>query len=82
MRATMRLLATPGVPVMFLRFHRPTADGFALTLFVSAAITSYDRKGLLASSVDPIHRTPAIFLGQADDQAQLFLQHPRDHTSG
>ena len=38
---TMRLLAAPGVPVMFLYFHRPTADWFALTLFVSAAITDY-----------------------------------------
>jgi len=38
---TMRLLAAPGVPVMFLYFHRPIADWFALTLFVSAAITDY-----------------------------------------
>ncbi|MBC7478769.1 MAG: CDP-diacylglycerol--glycerol-3-phosphate 3-phosphatidyltransferase [Pseudorhodobacter sp.] len=38
---TMRLLAAPGVPIMFLYFHRPTADWFALTLFVSAAITDY-----------------------------------------
>jgi CDP-diacylglycerol--glycerol-3-phosphate 3-phosphatidyltransferase len=38
---TARLLAAPGVPVMFLYFHRPLADWFALTLFVSAAITDY-----------------------------------------
>lgn len=38
---TLRLLAAPGVPVMFLYFHRPLADWFALTLFVSAAITDY-----------------------------------------
>ena len=37
----LRLLAAPGVPVMFLYFHRPTADWFALTLFISAAITDY-----------------------------------------
>ena len=37
----MRLLAAPGVAVMFLYFHRPWADWFALTLFVSAAITDY-----------------------------------------
>lgn len=37
----MRLLAAPGVPVMFLYFHRPLADWFALTLFISAAITDY-----------------------------------------
>ena len=38
---TLRLLAAPGVPVMILYFHRPIADWFALTLFVSAAITDY-----------------------------------------
>jgi CDP-diacylglycerol--glycerol-3-phosphate 3-phosphatidyltransferase len=38
---TLRLMAAPGVPVMFLYFHRPIADWFALTLFVSAAITDY-----------------------------------------
>ncbi len=37
----LRLLAAPGVPVMFLYFHRPLADWFALTLFISAAITDY-----------------------------------------
>jgi len=37
----LRLLAAPGVVVMFLYFRRPWADWFALTLFVSAAITDY-----------------------------------------
>jgi CDP-diacylglycerol--glycerol-3-phosphate 3-phosphatidyltransferase len=37
----MRLLAAPGVAVMFLYFHRPWADWLALTLFVGAAITDY-----------------------------------------
>lgn len=37
----LRLLAAPGVVVMFLYFHRPWADWFALTLFVGAAITDY-----------------------------------------
>jgi len=37
----LRLLAAPGVAVMFLYFHRPWADWFALTLFVSAAITDW-----------------------------------------
>ncbi|MFZ1727687.1 MAG: CDP-diacylglycerol--glycerol-3-phosphate 3-phosphatidyltransferase [Albidovulum sp.] len=37
----LRLLAAPGVAIMFLYFHRPWADWFALTLFVSAAITDY-----------------------------------------
>ena len=37
----MRLIAAPGVAVMFLYFHRPWADWFALTLFITAAITDY-----------------------------------------
>lgn len=37
----LRLLAAPGVAVMFLYFHRPWADWFALTLFVLAAITDW-----------------------------------------
>lgn len=37
----LRLLAAPGVAVMFLYFHRPWADWFALVLFISAAITDY-----------------------------------------
>jgi CDP-diacylglycerol--glycerol-3-phosphate 3-phosphatidyltransferase len=37
----LRLLAAPGVAVMFLYFQRPWADWFALALFVSAAITDY-----------------------------------------
>ncbi|MCB5408559.1 CDP-diacylglycerol--glycerol-3-phosphate 3-phosphatidyltransferase [Pseudogemmobacter faecipullorum] len=37
----LRLLAAPGVAVMFLYFHRPWADWLALSLFVGAAITDY-----------------------------------------
>lgn len=37
----LRLLAAPAVAVMFLYFTRPYADWFALTLFVSAAITDW-----------------------------------------
>jgi len=37
----LRLLAAPGVALMFLYFHRPWADWFALALFVSAAITDW-----------------------------------------
>ena len=36
-----RLLAAPGVAVMFLYFTRPYADWFALMLFVTAAITDW-----------------------------------------
>lgn len=37
----LRLLAAPGVAVMFLYFHRPWADWLALALFVGAAITDW-----------------------------------------
>ncbi len=37
----LRLLAAPGVPVMFLYFNRPWADFLALALFVGAAITDW-----------------------------------------
>lgn len=37
----LRLLAAPGVAVMFLYFHRPWADWFALTLFITAAVTDW-----------------------------------------
>ena len=37
----IRLLAAPGVAVMFLYFSRPWADWFALSLFVGAAITDW-----------------------------------------
>ena len=37
----LRLLAAPGVAVMFLYFNRPWADWFALCLFVSAAATDW-----------------------------------------
>ena len=37
----MRLIAAPGVAIMFLYFHRPWADWFALTLFVVAALTDW-----------------------------------------
>jgi len=37
----LRLVAAPGVAVMFLYFHRPWADWFALALFVGAAVTDW-----------------------------------------
>ncbi len=37
----LRLLAAPGIAVMFLYFARPWADWFALVLFVLAAITDW-----------------------------------------
>lgn len=38
---TLRLLAAPGVAVMFLYFARPWADWFAMILFILASITDY-----------------------------------------
>ncbi len=37
----LRLLAAPGIAIMFLYFNRPWADWFALVLFVSAALTDF-----------------------------------------
>lgn len=37
----LRLLAAPGVAVMFLYFTRPWADWFALCLFITAAATDW-----------------------------------------
>ncbi len=37
----LRLFAAPGVAVMFLYFHRPFADWYALALFVGAAVTDF-----------------------------------------
>jgi CDP-diacylglycerol--glycerol-3-phosphate 3-phosphatidyltransferase len=37
----LRLLAAPGVAIMFLYFDRPLADFFALFLFLGAAITDW-----------------------------------------
>jgi CDP-diacylglycerol--glycerol-3-phosphate 3-phosphatidyltransferase len=38
---TLRLLAAPGVAVMFLYFNRPWADWAALALFLGAAVTDF-----------------------------------------
>ncbi|MFT4742109.1 MAG: cardiolipin synthase [Yoonia sp.] len=37
----LRLIAAPGVAIMFLYFNRPLADWFALILFVVAAFTDF-----------------------------------------
>lgn len=37
----LRLIAAPGVAVMFLYFNRPWADWFALVLFMGAALTDW-----------------------------------------
>lgn len=59
----LRLLAAPGLAVMFLYFHRPWADWFALMLFVGAAVTdwfdghlarSWKQETRLGAMLDPI----------------------------
>lgn len=37
----LRMLAAPGVAILFLYFHRPFADWFALVLFGLAALTDF-----------------------------------------
>ena len=59
----LRLLAAPGVAVMFLFFARPWADWFALVLFVTAAVTDWfdgwiarewNQESRLGAMLDPI----------------------------
>ncbi len=59
----LRLLAAPGIAVMFLYFARPWADWFALVLFLVAAITDYfdgylarlwKQESRLGAMLDPI----------------------------
>lgn len=63
MLTALRLLAAPGVAVMFLYFNRPWADWFALVLFVGAALTdwidgylarSWKQETKLGAMLDPI----------------------------
>lgn len=59
----LRLLAAPGLALMFLYFSRPAADWFALTLFVLAAVTdwfdgylarAWKQESKLGAMLDPI----------------------------
>ena len=59
----LRLIAAPGVGVMFLYFARPWADWFALLLFVGAAVTDWfdgylarlwKQESKLGAMLDPI----------------------------
>ena len=59
----LRLLAAPGIAVMFLYFYRPWADWFALALFALAAITDFfdgylarawKQESRLGAMLDPI----------------------------
>ncbi|MCV6586703.1 MAG: CDP-diacylglycerol--glycerol-3-phosphate 3-phosphatidyltransferase [Marinibacterium sp.] len=59
----LRLVAAPALAVMFLYFHRPYADWFALILFVGAALTdwvdgylarAWSQESRLGAMLDPI----------------------------
>lgn len=59
----LRLLAAPGLAVMFLYFTRPWADWFALALFIIAAVTdwfdgylarAWQQESKLGAMLDPI----------------------------
>jgi CDP-diacylglycerol--glycerol-3-phosphate 3-phosphatidyltransferase len=68
---TLRLLAAPGVAVMFLYFTRPYADWFALVLFVGAALTDWI-DGHLARSWKQVTRLGAM-LDPIADKAMVVI---------
>jgi CDP-diacylglycerol--glycerol-3-phosphate 3-phosphatidyltransferase len=68
---TLRLLAAPGLAVMFLYFERPYADWFALVLFVSAAITDWF-DGYLARSWKQVTKLGAM-LDPIADKAMVVI---------
>jgi CDP-diacylglycerol--glycerol-3-phosphate 3-phosphatidyltransferase len=67
----LRLLAAPGIAVMFLYFHRPYADWFALVLFIGAALTDW-LDGHLARSWKQVTRLGAM-LDPIADKAMVVI---------
>ena len=67
----LRLLAAPGLAVMFLYFHRPYADWFALVLFISAALTDWV-DGHLARSWKQVTKLGAM-LDPIADKAMVVI---------
>lgn len=67
----LRLLAAPGVPVMFLYFQRPWADWAALTLFIGASITDWF-DGYLARAWNQQSRFGAM-LDPIADKAMVII---------
>lgn len=67
----LRLLAAPGIAVMFLYFHRPWADWYALILFAVAAITDW-LDGYLARSWKQESRFGAM-LDPIADKAMVVI---------
>ena len=66
-----RLLAAPGLAVMFLYFTRPYADWFALLLFISAALTDW-LDGHLARSWKQVTRVGTM-LDPIADKAMVVI---------
>jgi len=67
----LRLLAAPGLAVMFLYFTRPYADWFALILFITAAITDWF-DGYLARSLKQETKMGAM-LDPIADKAMVVI---------
>jgi len=67
----LRLLAAPGLAVMFLYFHRPYADWFALVLFITAALTDWV-DGHLARSWKQVTKLGAM-LDPIADKAMVVI---------
>jgi len=67
----LRLLAAPGVAIMFLYFTRPWADWFALVLFVTAAVTDWS-DGYLARAWKQESRFGAM-LDPIADKAMVVI---------
>jgi CDP-diacylglycerol--glycerol-3-phosphate 3-phosphatidyltransferase len=67
----LRLMAAPGLAVMFLYFNRPYADWFALILFVSAALTDWI-DGHLARSWKQVTRLGTM-LDPIADKAMVVI---------
>lgn len=67
----LRLLAAPGLVVLFLYFARPFADLFALVLFIVAAVTDWF-DGFLARAWNQQSRFGAM-LDQIADKAMVII---------
>jgi len=70
----LRLLAAPGVAVMFLYFARPISDWYALLLFLGAAITDFF-DGYLARRWKQESRFGAM-LDPIADKAMVMMRPP------